>query len=377
MNPIARYRRLPVLQRTCVLLGVLALVGLVLHFTGHGSVATLLLSATLVDSQFPSLVNVAKRLRPQGGVETNIAELLSTLRPELEDIPWEEGNLETGHQITARTGLPSPTKRAYNQGILGSKTTTGQYIEGTALYEEHSKIDVELAKASGDPAAYRMSEDTGILEGFGQSVAKAVWYDSAYNVAGSLHGLAPRYGASTGMTASSYVFKPGTNAGTNCQSIWLVKWSPGRIYGIYPKGSVAGLKFEDKGELLVQDPNGALGAAFFALVGKYVWKPGIAVQDYRHACRFQWDPDDTTSFADTAKTGYLTLNKMITQLFNGADANTRFYMSRKSYNMISSQLSANDANFLSQVVINGRQMQAFLGIPLRVTDTLVDETAIS
>lgn len=332
--------------------------------------------ATILDSAYPSLVNVAKRLRPQGGVETNIAELLSKLNDWLPDVPWMEGNLETGHQITERTGLPSPTKRQFNQGIQPSKSDTAQFIEGCALYEEHSNVDVDLAAASGNPAAFRASEDAAIVEGFSQAVASAIWYDSAFNVAGALHGLTPRYGATSGLKASANVLKPGTNSGTNCQSVWLVTWEPGRIFGVYPKGTVAGLKYQDKGEQRVIDPNGSNGAAFFAYVSRYVWKCGIAVQDWRYASRFQWDPDDTTNFADTAKTMYLTMQKMLATVYK-LSPNARFYMSRTSYNTLLSQLASNTANFLEFVDSGGRRIPSFLGVPIRVTDALVAETAIS
>jgi hypothetical protein len=155
MKILSWYRGLPVLRRMCVLLGVLGLIAVALHLTGHGSSAPLLLSATIVDSQFPSLVNVSKRLKPRGGVETMIAELLSTLRPELDDIPMLEGNLETGTR--SPRGPDCPLRRAGPSTRASTRPSrdTAQYVEGCALYEEHSNVDVDLALASGNPAAFR------------------------------------------------------------------------------------------------------------------------------------------------------------------------------------------------------------------------------
>ena len=55
--------------------------------------------ATLA-SIFPTLVDVTKRLDPNGTIAP-IAELLSKYLPLLEDMAWYEGNLPTGHRYTA------------------------------------------------------------------------------------------------------------------------------------------------------------------------------------------------------------------------------------------------------------------------------------
>lgn len=329
--------------------------------------------ATLVDTGYPTIANVARRLAPDGSPVRNIAELLEVSNPILEDIPWVEANMPASHRVTNRTAMPSPTFRRVNQGLDPIKSDVTSYDESIAMLEAYSKVDVDAAKLGGNPAAFRASEDTAIVESFSQTVATSFFYESAVTNPERMHGLAPRYPATSGYTSSSYVQKTGTPAGVNARSIWLITWKPGRIYGIFPRGSVGGLQHWDMGEQLVNDVN---SRQFTAYVSRFQWKFGLAVEDYRYAVRHQWDPDDTTNFADTAKGLYLALAQMAGSVYQ-LDSSARFYMDRVTLRKLHAQLMSNEGNMLSQVVVNGRTLNAFMGIPIRVTDALVAETAIS
>lgn len=329
--------------------------------------------ATITDSGFPTLLNVVKRLKPGGGIETNIAELLSKQLDMLEDVPWVQGNLDTGHRITSRTGLPSPKWRKLNQGITPSKSDTAQYDETCGMLEDYSKVDVDTAELSGDAAGYRKSEDDAFIEAFSQEVARAIFYESSLQTPEAIHGLSARYAAASGYTSSDYVLKKGTVAGTNAQSIWLINWEPGRVYGIYPKHSVAGLKMEDLGRIMARDQD---NKEFLALVSRFQWKCGLAVQDYRYAARLQWDPDDTTTHPDSGKSIYLAMQDMLSTV-KKVGPKARFYMSRTSKRKLDSQLASNSADFLKYLELGGKQIPHFMGVPIRIDDTLVGEAPIA
>src|SRR5436190_10241112 len=128
--------------------------------------------STITDSGFPTLLNVAKRLAPNGSIATDIAEILNKELPLLEDMPWKEGNLPTGHRVTSRTGLPSPSWRKLNQGLDPVKSETAQYDESTGMLEAFSKVDAALAALNGNTVAFRASEDKAFLEGFSDEVER-------------------------------------------------------------------------------------------------------------------------------------------------------------------------------------------------------------
>lgn len=328
--------------------------------------------STLTDTAFPNILNVARRLNPDGAIAA-IAELLSKKGDDLvNDIPWVEGNLPTGHRITARTGLPSPTWRKLNQGLDPVKSETTQYDETCGMLEAWSRVDRDVARLNGNEQAFRASEDEAFIMSLRQQLGTAVFYESVITNPERIHGLSPRYGGTTGYTASPYVFK-GTNSGTNCHSVWLINWAPRKVYGIYPRGSGVGLQYENLGLLPTRDAN---NKEFLAYVSQFQWKCGVAVEDYRYTVRYQWDPDDA-NFADTAKNMYLGLQQMVVTAYDMGES-ARFYMDRTSFAKLQAQLGANANNYLQWVTTeNGRLIPAFLGVPIRVTDLLVAETAIS
>lgn len=327
----------------------------------------------ITDTGFPTLAHLAALMGPDQRIVARVANLLSKKYPILDRIPWFEGNLPTGHLVTqAANSLPTGTWRSYNAGVVATNPETQQFIEACGLLEDWSKIDVALAAVGGDPAAYRMRRDDLKVEGLGQQLATALLYESATTNPQRIHGLTPRYPGTSGYTASSYTLA-GTNAGVNAQSVWLMTMRDGKLYGIYPHGSQMGLVKKDLGEQVVTDSS---GASFLAYMTQIVWNCGFVVEDYRHAVRSQWDPDDA-SMADE-DLGLVLMMQNASETIFEKDQNTFWLMSRTSKKKLRAQLAANDKNLLSQVVLPGRgPVDHFDGMPILVDDSCVAETAIS
>src|SRR5689334_18620482 len=145
---------------------------------------------------YATLAEVASRLDPNGQAAT-IANILSKKNPVLQDIPWVEGNLVTGHQIAqTHTSLPSGTWRQINQGVAATKGQTAVYTESCARLEDESVIDEALLELNGG-MAWRMTEDALKMEGLSQQFATALFYESASSNPERIHGLAPRYPATS------------------------------------------------------------------------------------------------------------------------------------------------------------------------------------
>jgi hypothetical protein len=293
----------------------------------------------------------------------------------LNDIPWVMGNLDTGHRISSVTGLPSINWRQFNKGIKPTKALTSQFDEACGMLENHAKIDVELAELGGNAAAYREGELKQHIEALNQEFSRALFYESLASHPERIHGLSARYGGTSGYTASSYVLKPGTTGGSNAQSIWLINWDPEKVFGIFPKNTTGGLKHEDLGKLLVPDANND-GSQLYAYTSRITWKCGIAVKDYRYACRMQWDPDDNTNFASSAKQLYLSMADMLTVVYEVLPTAV-FYMSRTSYKLLNEQVLYNEGRPLETLSKGAERLPGFMGVPIRFTDALTAETAIS
>ena len=327
---------------------------------------------TVTDSGFPSLVNILKRTDPNGKILA-LAEMLDKDLDFLSDIPWVESNLPTGHMLAQRTALPSAASlwRGYNEGGPTLKSDSDTFVEVCGMMEGYTKIDERLAAINGNTMEFRQSEARAVTEVFSQEFARALFYESIFSSPKKIHGLSARYAATSGYTASSYVQKLGTTSTTGCHSVWLLTWDPEYVFGIYPKASSAGLRREDKGLILQADSN---GKNYDAWVEKFQWECGIAVKDYRYAVRLQWDTDDA-AVSDTAQNFYQALDKMLNTIKRVTPA-TRFYMDRTSMDKLQAQVGANAHSSLEWIKVDGsRPMPVYRGIPIRVTDALVSESA--
>jgi hypothetical protein len=76
----------------------------------------------------PTLLDYTKRQDPDKSIAT-IVETLSQTNEVLEDMVQLEGNLETGHRTTIRSGLPAPTWRKLYGGVQPSKSETVQVTD--------------------------------------------------------------------------------------------------------------------------------------------------------------------------------------------------------------------------------------------------------
>src|SRR5262245_10723692 len=122
---------------------------LLLQAMGYGSMSGIGFAAALSTSH-PTLLDWAKVLDPDGSI-ARIVELLNQTNPVLDDMVWEEANNITSHRVTVRTGLPAPTWRLMNAGVVPTKATTAQIDEGIGQLEAWSRVDKDRADLGGNP----------------------------------------------------------------------------------------------------------------------------------------------------------------------------------------------------------------------------------
>ena len=190
-----------------------------------------------------TLLDLARRTDPDGDA-ADIAELLSQANDIYDDIVWKEGNTNTGHVFTVRTGLPAGTWRFINQGVPMSKSTTAQGRINCGQLTGLSVIDKRLLEMERDQNKYRYEEDNAFLEGMSQTIASTFIYGNNIANLAQFTGLSPFYNTLETATAANAVnvFQRRRQRRCNNASIWLIGWSPRSIYAVYPRGTAAGLK---------------------------------------------------------------------------------------------------------------------------------------
>lgn len=232
----------------------------------------------------PTLADLAKRLDPDGSI-AEIVEILNETNEVLDDMPWIEGNLPTGHRTTIRTGIPEPTWRKLYQGVQPTRSTTAQVTDNCGMLENYAEIDKALADLNGNTAQHRLSEEKPIIEGMSQELAKTLFYGNEGTKPESFTGLAPRFNTLNPAVAASAdnVLNAG-GTGSDNTSIWMVCWGPNTVHGIYPKGSKAGLSHVDKGQVTLENVDG-VGGRMEAYRSHYRWDCGLSVRDWRYIVR--------------------------------------------------------------------------------------------
>lgn len=337
--------------------------------------------ATLA-TNYLTLADWGKRLDPEGKVAM-IAELLSQKNEILEDMLYKEGNLPTGEQTTIRTGLPSTYWRKINQGIPNSKSTTAQVVENAALLEARMHIDVDEAELNGNVNDYRASESIAFMEAMSQEMAQTMFYGSAATPE-EFVGFANRYNDLSATNGQNILDAGGT--GSDNTSIWLVGWGPQSCFGVFPKGSQAGIQHQDLGIDDVEDSDGNLFQAYKDL---FKWKNGLVIKDWRYAVRIaNVDVNDldgqTGTQAASASTAVIKMmSRAIDRMPSLSGINPSFYVNRTVASMLRiAAMDKSNAALSIQEAQNQFGQNIFVtryqGIPVRLVDQLLEtETQVS
>ena len=230
-----------------------------------------------------TLADVARRMGPDGSID-DIGEMLAQCNEIFDDMLWREGNQPLGHTGTIRTGLPQGTWRNFYTGVQFTKSTTAQVTDSIGELAAYSRVDRSLAELEGNVAALRLSEDNAHLEGLSQQMATAFFYGNELVTQAQFTGLAPRFNTISTANAQNAVncLSAGGSASSNT-SIWLACWGEQSGFGFYPKGSKAGLTFEDKGDIRPGfDIN---GREFEAYTSFFLWKAGLHIKNWQYFVR--------------------------------------------------------------------------------------------
>ena len=318
-----------------------------------------------------TLADYMKRLDPNDRV-ARIIELLLQTNQILEDVPWLEGNLLTGHRTTVRTGLPQVFWRLLNQGIPTSKSHTAQIDEQTGMLEAYSQVDKDLAELGGNVNAVRLSEARPFIEAMNQELASTVFYGTAGSPEEFI-GLAPRYSALAGAGNSDNVLNAG-GAGADNTSVWLIAWDEETLCGIFPKGSTAGIFHEDLGLETVENAGGVPGNLMRAYRDHWQWKAGVAVKDWRYAVRI-CNIDLSDLAAGTVD--LVNLMQDAEERLPNELGRRAFYMNRtvrrNLRHLAHTEVKAGGG--LTYENIGGRRVTMFGTTPVRITDALLNAEA--
>lgn len=324
-----------------------------------------------------TLVDQIRRRAPNGSI-FKIVESLTRRNVLLQDVPFFPTNKEDEHVFSSRTALPGKNAgfawRRYNEGVKPGKSRTSPTTEATGMLEGNSVVDTDLAELNGDARATRASEDLAFVQAFNNEVETSLFYANHKTSPEEIHGLAPRFNATTATGGGQIIKVHAAAAGSNCTSVWIISWGGDTVFGIYPKNSVGGLQHKDMGEQLWDD---GTGAKYRAYVTNWKWKLGLCVKDWRYVVRLaNIDMDNITNASADL---FEALIQGVHQLNDLSTGNTIIYMNRTVATYLDLQ-SMNAAKLAGMTVgmVEGKPVNFFRGIPIHISDAITNqEDAIS
>lgn len=332
--------------------------------------------ATITQKSEHTLVNLANRMNDKKLLD--IANHLETEEEVLEDINWQEANGGLIHRESAFTALPQA-----EWGLLGGffgagKAATRQISEQTRSLGLYSKVPVDIAKESGNPAKYRRTEDLAISAGLATQFADALFYGNSLADPNQPTGLKNRYNS----LSLSNVHDAGGSVGgdvTGLTSLWIVKNDPSTFFGIYSQGSKAGLDVRDLGEATETASNGKERQVYRT---QFRWNAGIMVRDDRYVQRIANVPI-TTDLSVDISTVWAKFERILVHVINhlpGRNPNgVRIYCNADLMTQFEIKAMEKSNVLYTSGEVYGKPMTMFRGvIPIRRVDAILStETVVS
>jgi hypothetical protein len=327
-----------------------------------------------------TLYDWAKTIDPDGSPAA-IAELLSQDNQLVDALMFKEGNLPTGERVSIRTGLPVSYWRMMNAGVPASKATSAQVDEQCGQLTARSQIDASIARLNGNTPEFRLQESRAFIESLGQEVAATMFYGSAANPE-EFVGLANRYNSTTAGNGENILLAGG--AGSDNTSVWLLGMGDNSIYGIFPKGTTAGLHHENLG---LQDAFDGSNNRFRAYMDYYEWNVGMVVKDWRYGVRIA--NIDVSELAGLSGAQELTdatflpklMARAIDRLPSQSNIKPVFAMNRTAASLLrvaameKSTSAVTIEAGLNQFGKNIQQLK-FLGVPVLINDAITNAESL-
>ncbi|MEI6424115.1 MAG: major capsid protein, partial [Lentisphaerota bacterium] len=190
-----------------------------------------------------------------------------------------------------------------------------------------------------------------------------------------------RYSSLSAANAQNIIAGGATGGtGGDNTSIWLIGWGAQSLFGIFPKGSKAGLEHKNLGEETVEATAGIAGTRMRAYRDMWIWDCGIALRDWRYTVRIP-NIDVTNLVGKTSAADIIELMiKAIHRIPNIRAVRPVFYMNRTCMEMLDIMrrddvISGGGLTFAD---VDGKIQYSFRGIPIRICDAILEtETLVS
>lgn len=307
-----------------------------------------------------TLLDVMNNRAPNGNLLV-VAEVLQKETPMFKDAPWIEANDLMQHIYSRRTKLPTSEQLKFNKGVGGNRGATEQVTSGIQARGNWPSYDARLVDMAPNKQEYRNQEARAVIMGIGQDLEKDIIYGSKAADTCAFDGV-----ESYTDTLGKMVISAGGSS--NLTSAYIVAWdTTNGAYLCYPKGSQAGIKFEDKGERTMDMSDGTKLRVYEDYVEANC---GLCVADLRAVARIcNIDVSAPTAESFDENDVILLLNRMPAMIRQKAV----MYVSRNLHAAIEMRANAKSNCWYTPAQVYGETITAIRGMPIRL-DEMISES---
>lgn len=207
-----------------------------------------------------------------------VANVLALKCPIFRMLPMFPSN-QIMSEITSKVvSMGSASLRRFNEYVVPTANHRVPGTEPIAMFQDWSEVDAALYGIQNDPDQWRMDEDLIKIESMTQSVEDQLLNGNISQYPAGINGFFTRYKSSTvrpnGVSTTRYNVQLAGGSGSDVTSILALELGKGKVYGIYPKNSRAGINIENKGKVTSESSTGRMDVyrtlleIFFGLVVK-------------------------------------------------------------------------------------------------------------
>ena len=312
-----------------------------------------------------TLLDIMNQIGPDGNLLA-VAEVLQKETPILKDAVWVEANDTVQHVYSRRTALPKSEILKFNKGVTGNKGATEQEISGIMARGNRPWYDARLVDLAPNKQEYRNMEARATIMGIGQEFDNDILYATKADDVKSFDGLMSYVNSATGKMVQ---LGGATSSSTSVTSAYIVAWDVTMgAFMAYPRGSKAGIKFEDKGRRAKDMSDGSTMEVYEDYVEI---SGGLCVSDLRAVARYAnidvSDPSSATAFSEDKI--IVLLNKMPASLRSKAV----IYVSEGLKSMIEIRANKKDNAYYTPKNVFGEELTAIRNVPVRL-DEMISES---
>lgn len=318
------------------------------------------------------------------------AEVLNRTCPLLMYLPMVDSNQILANIATRADSIPVPSTRRFNTGVQPTAAKNTQISDPTALFESYSEVDVEQYRIQNAPDMWRMEQDIRHVEGFKQLLESLLFYGSLSQDPGSFNGLATRFNNLESYPNGDQTWQPNVwnngATGGSVTSAWFLELGKGKVYGIYPPNTPAGLNIENLGEVTKETPAATGGGPqlpymYQVLRTHLTWRMGIQVNDERCVQRIANINSVILSSNNFDESVFIAAKNQLPS--RGEAPGTVLLMNRQLCTQVDIRSTVQKLNAYTNFTsgdtdVFGRSVTKFQNIPILMAEKILDtETIVS